>query len=178
MTEAWLRVGQVTGVDAANRRLRVDVTPGREYVFDDCDRIWLHTGHEKPVQARVLKVRDAGVKKLITLTPGVSRDTAAAMKNAEVLMPAGTQPADIGSECPVRAMLGLRIETEDGTLVGVVFETIENAAGGAVRIERPDGATAALPLAPDLIRQVNIERGVVVINDPAPYMVFNDTSED
>ena len=65
-----------------------------------------------------------------------------------------------------------------GELLGVVFETIENSAGGAVRLKRPDGSTAALALPGELMRQVDYESGVIRVGDPTPFMVLDDTSDD
>jgi ribosomal 30S subunit maturation factor RimM len=161
-------------VDAAKRTLRIQPLPGFEQAFDGCETLYLRCGDDAPVQARTTTVRRAGKLIYVGLTPGFSRDATAGMRHAEVLMPVSVA----ARMYTVRDLVDMRVETASGELLGVVFETIENSAGGAVRLKRPDGSTAALALPGELMRQVDYESGVIRIGDPTPFMVLNDTSDD
>ncbi len=174
MDASWRRVGRVTAVDAAKRTLRITPLPGFEQAFEGCETIYVRCGDDAPVPARTTTVRRSGKLMLVGLTPGFSRDATAGLKHADVVMPASMA----GHTHRARDMVDMRVETASGELLGVVFETIENSAGGAVRLKRPDGSTAALALPDELTRQVDFERGVIRIADPTPFMVLNDTSDD
>lgn len=176
MAEAsWRVVGRVTAVDAAKRALRVAPSPGSARFFDGCDLLRLQRDAGAPVQLRVAAVRDAGNLKVVVLTPGVSRDATATMKNAEVLLPVSEADAD---NTP-RGFIGMRVETAGGVALGVIFEMMENSVGGAIRLARSDGSTAALPLTPALICRVDRAAGVmVVVDDVTPFIVLDDTKDD
>ncbi len=171
MNESWVRIGRVASVEAARRVIRVTVAAGCEREFDDRERIWVQAGQSSPVQARIHTCRDVGAMKVIALSPGISRDVVAEFKGALLLIPTAARRPRADATCALTILVDMSVETVGGQPVGRVFETMDTPAGGIIRLHRPGGGTAALPVTDALIVRIDTEAGVVVVNDPTPFLV-------
>ncbi len=174
MSREWLHIGKVLSVDAVKRRLRIQASPGFESEFDNRERFWLAAGATAPCCVRATRARHVGAHIIVELTPGVSRDAAAGLKGARVMIPPEARHPRPDGSAALEEMPGLRIETDNGVAVGVVLETLDTAGGGVLRIRLTDGRLAALPATDALIRRVDLAAKVMTIVDPTPFLVVDD----
>lgn len=178
MTGTWLEIGRVVSVDAAGRSVRVKPAAGYEHECEEQSRIWLQVDQEMPVSARVADVGKAGGLLKLVFTPGMSRDMVAVLGGTRVMIPAEMHTP--GPETPVqlRDTVGMRVVVPGGETLGTVMEVIETPAGGVLRLSLAGGRTAALPFIEAVVKDVDARTGMIVINDPEPFLVMNDTAPD
>ncbi len=178
MPDAWLHIGKVASVNVARRRVRVSVMAGNEHEFADREHLWLAVGADAPVQLRVSHVRVGGVEAIVELTPGVSRDMAAGLKGANVVVPAASRRAPADAFPALHELTGMRVVTATGVFVGSVVETLDTAAGGVIRLQCADMIMAVAPVTGAFIRDIDLEAGVMTVNDPTPFLVFEGDDRD
>ena len=109
----------------------------------------------RPMNARVL-VGFAGC---------TQRDSAAALTNGELLVERSKLP-DPGPESAYTfQLIGLRVETEEGRLLGELADIVNTGAHPiyVVRGERE----LLVPAAPDVLKRVSLSQGVIVVALPA-----------
>ncbi|NLN91679.1 MAG: hypothetical protein GX130_00020 [Candidatus Hydrogenedens sp.] len=166
--------GQILGVDAAKRMLRVQLKPEFIRSLDDCERLWIITKEAAPRKVRVEAVQRQDLSAKITLTPGVCRDDIQSFQRAEIALDEKTLVRETSEQPEITELKGMKVQDEQGRIVGVVFETIPTPAGGVIRMSREDGRTAALPFIPEVIRTIDLEEKTIVVGDPEPFIVMDD----
>lgn len=129
------------------------------------DRWWVGTGDA----ARELRVLDAEVRPrgiVVSLEGCDDRDSALALRNAEISVPADALPAPAEGEWYWHELIGLRVETTDGTELGRVDHLLETGANDVLVVvgERE----RLIPwIAGDVIREIDPEQGTMVVDwDP------------
>ena len=113
----------------------------------------------------------------ITLAPGVPRDTVARLKGRRVVVPeaeAKSKPRGV-LDIAAAELTGMSIETADGTLVGEIVAGFETKANGVLEVRRPDGSSLLLPLIPEVIEELDLDRRKVIVGDIAPFAVEHDS---
>lgn len=173
MTEPII-IGQVLGVDAAKRMLRIQLKPEFIRSLDDCERLWILTKAAAPRQVRVDSIMRQDLSARITLTPGVSRDDIHLFQRAEIALEEEACLRETEDMPDLAELKGMKVKDEKGRILGVVFETIPTPAGGVIRMAGEDGRTAALPCIPEVIETIDIEEKIIVVGDPEPFIVMDD----
>ncbi|HEX6293254.1 MAG TPA: ribosome maturation factor RimM [Herpetosiphonaceae bacterium] len=107
---------------------------------------------------------------IINLSGIDTREAAEALRGQEVyIRQADALPLD-EDEYYLHDLPGLRVETVDGAVVGTVKEVIETGANEVLVVTRPEGGEALIPMIKDVVKQLNVAAGLVVI-DPLPGML-------
>lgn len=137
-----------------------------------------HLRHVKTVFVgdvlRPYRVRQAFVHKtsvvIIALEGIDSRNAAETLRGQEVyIRQSEAQPLE-EDEYFFHDLPGMRIQTLDGAEVGVVKEVIETGANEVLVVTRPAGDEVLIPMIKDIIKQLNIAEGSIMI-EPLPGLL-------
>lgn len=167
-------IGQVLAVEAARRSLRIQLKHKYLQSLDDCDRIWLITAGGASLRVKMEACERDGTAARVTLTAGICRDEMQTFHRAEVALDSRDckkVPADVPE---LEELEGFKVIAPEGRLLGVVFETIDTPAGGVIRLLTEEGRTAALPVIPEVIASVDINKKRIAVVDPEPFLVMDD----
>lgn len=82
------------------------------------------------------------------------------LRSVEELEP----PAD--DELFYHELLGLTVRTEDGRRIGVVREVFELSPADLLEVTRDDGRPIMIPFVRDLLVEVDLDEGVLVVDPP------------
>lgn len=157
-------------VNPARREIRVVPGPGFEEVFSKLELVELRLTDGSRLRCRVAMVREEAGGKILTLTPGVPRETVAGLKGAALSAEVEAEPAGYA----VEELNGLRVLDEAGGELGTVRAVYAAGGSEAMEIARPDGSTLLLPVIEQVVGSVDIERGEIVVKDIEPYAVEED----
>jgi 16S rRNA processing protein RimM len=104
------------------------------------------------------------------------RDAAQALAGSELSVAADLLPQAAPGEYYHRDLLGLRAETRDGRGLGTVAAVHDFGAGGILEIAGPDGRAAMVPFTREVVPEVDIAGGRIVI-DPPPGLLEDETPD-
>lgn len=176
MTDPWIHVGVVRTVNVSRREVRVAVAPRMDSLLEDAR--WVHIRFAapqggrvegQPLRCRVERFREHKGLVMLLLGGGVSRDSVAAMKGAEVLLPAESVPEEWDAPLTPAELVGMEVVREDGAAVGRIADAFATGANDVIEVDTPVD-TVLLPMIDDLVVEVDADRRVVVVRDIAPYL--------
>lgn len=170
----WLHIGRVVAVNVARRQIRIDVIHGRDYVFDDCKRLQLVSDGTAPVLARIKSARKTDAEVIVELTPGISRDVVATLKNADALAHVPTECRPVAVRVGLQGLHGLRVVTIAGDFVGTVIETQDTPAGGIMRLQCHTAVMATAPVTDAFIEKIDSDAGIITVNDLEAFLVVDE----
>lgn len=111
-----------------------------------------------------------GAVMIVTLAGVDTREGAEALRGQEVYMrQSDAAPLD-EDEYFLHDLPGLKVQTADATVVGVVKEVIETGANEVLVVTRLEGGEVLIPMVKDIVKQLDLAGGVVVI-DPIPGLL-------
>jgi len=140
---------------------------------------WLYTRllSGQVLKSKVEKVQAVGANPIVTLVPGVTRDTVAMLAKAAVVVPA-EQVVRSATGYDLTELEGLDVETLDGEILGRVEATFTTPAHGVMEVRRKNGASLLVPVIPEVIQSVDWERNRVRVGDIAPYAADMDDDDE
>lgn len=95
----------------------------------------------------------------------VDVDAALALRGMCLYLPASELPRLHEGELYSFELVGMTCESELGERLGVVVEVVEMPAGDVLRVKPDDGPDFLVPAVGDIVRQVDLLRGRLVIDD-------------
>ena len=119
-------------------------------------------GAERLVPCAVTRAGGTDRRPLVRLDLAQTREAAIALQGLELLAAGGEL-----DELPfyrVGDLIGLRVETAAGLLLGEVGDVLETPAHEILQVRTPDGASLLLPLVEELV-SVDAEAGVLRVVD-------------
>lgn len=119
-------------------------------------------GAERLVPCAVTRAGGADQRPLVRLDLATTRAQAIALQGMELLAAGGQ--LDGLPFYRVGDLIGLRVETAAGHLLGEVGEVLEAPAHEILQVRAPDGATLLLPLVDELV-SIDAEAGVLRVVD-------------
>lgn len=171
-----MAVGIVRSSQPARREVRLRPFQGQENALDGVQWVRLVVRRETDTSAvaglrcRIEQVRHHSDELIVRFCAGVTRDTVAAMKGLSMVVDEETASPDEGAY-HVAHLEGLMVHASDGAPVGIVTSVYMSGLNEAIEIETADGGSMLLPVIEQVIESVDLERGVIVIADVAPYVV-------
>jgi 16S rRNA processing protein RimM len=131
--------------------------------------------------ARDLTVASArwhGERLLVKFAEVADRTAAEALRNVVLLadVPDGERPED-PEEFYDRDLVGLTVRTADGGAAGTVAAVVHLPAQDMLEITRADGRTVLVPLVAELVPDVDVSGGFVVVAD-RPGLLDPESLED
>ena len=177
MADDWLHIGKVVAVNVVRRQLRIKVVPGREYAFDECKRLQLISDGNAPVLARIKGARITDAEVVVEVTPGISRDVVATLKNADVRARVPKDRRQTDGCAGLHDLAGMRVITTADDFVGTVVETQDTPGGGIMRLQCDIAVMATAPVTDAFIEKIDLDAGIITVNEPEAFLVF-DLDED
>lgn len=118
---------------------------------------------EEATRHRVERLQAHGQVMLLRLSGCVSRNVAEELRGMLVLIPREEAVVLANGEFYQYQVVGLRVETEDGTWLGQVSEVLETGANDVYVVIGPLGEVL-LPAMEEVIRQVDLPGGRMVVH--------------
>jgi len=119
-------------------------------------------GAERLVPCAVTRAGGTAQRPLVRLDLAPTREAAFALQGMELLAAGGE--LDALPFYRVGDLMGLRVETAAGRLLGEVSDVLEAPAHEILQVRAPDGASLLLPLVEELVN-VDAEAGVLRVVD-------------
>ncbi|MCX6364706.1 MAG: PRC-barrel domain-containing protein [Actinobacteria bacterium] len=119
-------------------------------------------GAERLVPCEVTRAGGTDQRPLVRLDLAASREAAIALQGMDLLAAGGE--LDALPFYRVGDLIGLRVETASGALLGEVGDVLEARAHEILQVRAPDGASLLLPLVEELV-SVDAEAGVLRVVD-------------
>jgi len=119
-------------------------------------------GAERLVPCAVTRAGGTDQRPLVHLDLAPTREAAVALQGMELLAAGGE--LDALPFYRVGDLMGLRVETAAGRLLGEVSDVLEAPAHEILEVRAPDGASLLLPLVEELV-SVDAEAGVLRVVD-------------
>lgn len=174
MSEEFVDAGSVRSVNPARRELRIDST---NRVLADLEGSgWLHIEETagKILRCKIVKSTLHNGWAIVTVAPGVARDTVARLKGCRVVVPAAERIEGAAFDITAQECVGMSLVSENDSLIGEVVAGFETKAHGVLEVLRPDGGSLLLPFVPEVIEEIDWAGKKVIVGDIAPFAVEND----
>lgn len=117
-------------------------------------------------QLTVIAARRHGERLLVTVEEITDRDTAEALRTAELTAPPLAEEPDDPDEFHDHQLEGLTAVLVDGTAVGTVTAVLHGAGGELLAIDRPGGEEALVPFVTAIVPEVDVAGGRLVLDPP------------
>ena len=60
-------------------------------------------------------------------------------------------------------LIGLKVQTEDGTVLGTVTDVFQTGANDVYEVSRPENKPLLLPAIPNVVRRIDLADGIIVV---------------
>ena len=121
-------------------------------------------------QMRLTGVRHHNRGLLVRFEGLETPEEAGRLRNTWVFVRADDRPPLPEGEYYFHQLLGLKVQTGDGALLGVVHEILETGANDVLIVRNEDGDEALIPFIEPVIVRVDLEAGELEI-DPLPGLL-------
>ena len=169
MSESWLAVGQVVGVQGLRGDLRINPRSDFPERFTSPGPRWLsHPRGEDPMAVQLLRGRQLPGKSIFVVHfDGVDdRSSAEALVGRELLVQADDRPQLNEGEFQRMDLVGLDVRLEsDATAIGTVTDLI-SGGNDLLEIELTDGRTVLVPFVDAIVPDVEPEAGWLRLTPP------------
>lgn len=102
---------------------------------------------------------------ICTLSGVATREEAEALKGTRLYVERSKLPKAKAGQYYYADLIGLEARLADGSVYGIVLDMKNYGAGDIIEISRPGGAEM-LPFSKDVVGEVNVEAGYLVITPP------------
>lgn len=164
MSEAWFIVGKVLSSWGLRGDVSVEVISTNPARFRPGSRLY---AHRTPLT--VTRVRTVSGKVVVGFNEVRSRDEADALKGAWLEVPEADLPPLGPDQYYHHQVLGLWVATTDGRDLGRITDILVTGAND-VYVVAGDGREYLIPAIGDVVKQVDLEAGVMTI-EPLPGLL-------
>jgi len=173
--EEFVSAGSVRSVNPSRREVRVDAPERVLAGFEGRDWLYVEESPGDILRCKVVKVTLHNGVAIVTVAPGVARDTVARLKGCRVVAPLEPEIERGVLDADAEECVGMMIVTENGSLVGEVVAGFETKANGVLEVLRPDGGSLLLPLVPEVVESIDWNGKKMYVGDIAPFAVESDS---
>jgi 16S rRNA processing protein RimM len=162
---SWVVVGRIHGLFGVHGWLRLFSYMERPADLLGFGRLWLMTA-KGPEPRRVLETERKGPRLIARLEGVDSREAARALLGTELRVPrSALEPAGV-DEYLWADLIGLAVETLDGTALGRVDSLLDTGANDVLVVAGAD-RERLIPFLADYVPEVDLERGLIRVDwDP------------
>ncbi|MFP4481977.1 MAG: ribosome maturation factor RimM [Thermovirgaceae bacterium] len=160
-------IGRIAGAHGVGGEFRiVPLTdfPGR---FEQMDRLELYSpdgGHRMSLEILSIRFQEGKNQYLAKAAKIVDRDGAEAIKGLIVKIPPEERVPLPDDGFWIDDIIGLSVRDEEsGTTLGVVCEVFPTGGNDIYVVETPEGSRKMLPAIRDVIRLVDLDRGIISV---------------
>lgn len=119
-----------------------------------------------PPSLTVTGARRHGDRLLVVVEEITDRDTAEALRTAELTAPPLAEEPDDPDEFHDHQLEGLAVVLADDTPVGTVTDVLHGAGGELLAVRRPDGGEVLIPFVAAIVTRVDVPGGRLVLDPP------------
>lgn len=154
-------IGKIVNAVGLKGEVKVYCYTDRKECFEELDAVWLDQELRE-----IQRVRYQGNVVILKLRGIEDRNASETQRNKGVYI----GEADL-KELPedtyyVRDLIGMRVEREDGTLLGELTDVIQNSAQDLYEIKLEDGKKALLPVVKEFVLSVDLSEKVIKVKPP------------
>ncbi len=161
-------LGEIIGAHGLDGEVRIRFASDGPETLLATEAVWVGSSANDP-EARRYRVHGCGLgrKGEVRLTfDGVEgRDAIGRLVGLVVAAPASDLPALPEGEFYWYELIGCRVASETGLEVGIVREIWETGAHDILVVEDEDGVRRLLPTAAELMKNVDLDAGRIVVAD-------------
>lgn len=158
----YLLIGQIVAAHGLRGQVKVRALTDRPDHIQQHIRTVFVGEQRTPYRLLALHQHKPGVL-ILTLSDVADRTAAEDLRRAEIYI-AATEAAPLDEdEYFVHDLYGLRVEDEAGATLGTVREVLETGANEVLVVKRTEGGELLLPVIRDVIVQMDINGGRVVV---------------
>lgn len=126
-----------------------------------------------------IRLISANQKGLVAALSGVKdRNASDAMRGTELYLSRDLLPAIAEDEFYYSDLIGLAVKHINGETVGTVSLVDNYGAGDVMEVALKDGGTEMFPMSREVVPEIDLENGIVVINPPAEIYADEDHDDD
>ena len=123
----------------------------------------LYIGHEySPMQLKNIRSQNRGM--LVTFQGCSTPEAAGELRNQFVYVPAVGRPALPEGEYYHHQIIGLKVLTQQGELLGTIIEILETGANDVFVIRPSNGREILIPDTDEVILQIDLDKGQMIIH--------------
>ncbi len=161
-------MGVVTRAHGLRGELTVDIrTDSPDERFVPGAVLWSRREGVPDGTLTIEAVRPHSGRLLVRFVEAPDRTAAEALRGTRLLIDTGQlAPLDDPDEFHVHELEGLRVELDDGGVVGTVREIVHGPGGELLVVARPDLPDALVPFVLAIVPTVDVPGGRVVITPP------------
>ncbi len=162
--QGWVCLGVITKPKGVRGQVRIASFTGRA-----CDLVAYGPLFDGPggrvVEVALRETLKGGVV-VATIAGVADRDAAEALRGVELHVPRAALPEADGDEFYHADLIGLMVEDGDGAAIGSVAALHNFGAGDILEVARPDGDSLMLPFTRDVVPEIDIAGGRMVVTPP------------
>ena len=172
-------IGSVVGHRGLSGELTVRVGSGDAAIWQELRRVAVESTPEATRFYEVQRARTYRDRLVLKLRGVDDASAAEALKGARVMAPAGAEPELPAGEYFAAGLLGLAVVDEAGHRLGVVRDVVPTGGTDLLLVGGDDGAEDEwmVPMAREIVRQVDAEGGRLVVRLPEGLRYLNHPEE-
>ena len=160
----WFKIGVIVKPQGVRGEVRVLPTTDDPERFSLLSEVSIRL--TKPSDTRLYKLKSAKLHKglvILKLAEVNDRNEAEKLVGGELLIPPQKAlPLDT-DEYFIRDLIGLRVETEDGTVLGEVTDVFPTGANDVYTVQGTDGESFMIPAIKDVVLAVSPTEGTMTV---------------
>ena len=167
-------IGRIERVSPGNRTLRIDMATSYIAYAMTLEVLRCEQKDGSILRCRVETAKQSKDGMIVTVVPGVPRDTIAQLKNNNIVAPTSDIVRDT-HHYDVEELIGLRVSTPENKNAGSITAAFDTKANGMAELELSNGAVVLLPIVPETVDRVDWTSNTLHLCNDAP---IHDTMED
>ncbi|KUL05394.1 MAG: Ribosome maturation factor RimM [Synergistales bacterium 54_9] len=160
-------IGKIAGAHGVRGEFRIVPLTDFPSRFEEMDRLELYSPegwHKMSLDIVSMRFQEGKGVYLAKASGIVDRDDAEAMKGLSIKIPAQERVTLPEDSFWVDDILGLSVEDEEsGEILGVICEIFPTGGNDVYVVKTPEGSQKMLPAIREVVRLVDLERGVILV---------------
>jgi len=163
-------IGRVAGAHGVGGEFRIVPLTDFPDRFEGMSRLELYSrdgGHKMSLEIVSTRFQEGKGQYLVRAVGIVDRDKAESIKGLFVRVPAEERVTLPEGRFWIDDIIGLSVEDEEnGENLGAVIEVFPTGGSDIYVVETPEGSTKMLPAVKEIVRLVDLDRGVISVKLP------------
>jgi len=159
----WFEIGIITKPQGISGEVRVLPTTDDPERFGLLEEVSIRFPSGQETVHKIKSVRQHKGFVLLRFEGIADRNTAEKLVRGVLLIPPDAALPLDADEYFIRDLVGLRVKTEDGTLLGIVDIVFPTGANDVYVVKAEDGTAFMIPAVKDVVLGVSLDTGVMTV---------------